>query len=439
MQLDLSYHHDFLKPEFRNTKFRATMPREFLLESHSDLLRVIQRFFTCEGRFNRVYQYHIRILMHFTGKKPLNLPYYLFISLGRMDDRVQLRKEQGDASLFHFSLIKLLVLEELRKRNRDWESFLNSSSIAVDSLGIPQSLRNAPSSVERTATSIPESFVKKREKETEDPVASQQAKKKGKKLQFSPEVTEAPRKPLTKSATKRMHVIHTSQEISETPETFIQPTLSDDRDTSIIELQEQLKKAHFVIAQLQHENRELKKKSLEEYFRKDTSVIGERSTLSTPTGSKTRSKGKAVEQTPEVEEIPKPSVPLTRSSTRKLQHQEEIPAQNQPAEKKDDEGKHTFKRLNKQLREAQNVIFQLREGDREFKMKFAEHLRDYGPAIDKVASMVRRTLPLHRQLKSFYQHNLILRKENKTLKQSLQQVEIGKKGKLDLLAEAAEN
>jgi hypothetical protein len=62
------------------------------------------------------------------------------------------------------------------------------------------------------------------------------------------------------------------------------------------------------------------------------------------------------------------------------------------------------------------VIIQLREGDRKFKMKFAEHLRDREPAIDKPTSMVRRTLPLHRQLKSFYQQNLILRKENKTLK-----------------------
>jgi hypothetical protein len=74
--------------------------------------------------------------MHFTGKKPLNIPYYLFRSLGKMADIVQIRKEQGDASLFHFYLIKLLVLEELRKRNQDWESFLISSSIPVDSLGI---------------------------------------------------------------------------------------------------------------------------------------------------------------------------------------------------------------------------------------------------------------------------------------------------------------
>jgi len=40
-------------------------------------LRVIQRYFTCEGRFDRVYQYHVRLLMHFTGKNPLNFPFDL--------------------------------------------------------------------------------------------------------------------------------------------------------------------------------------------------------------------------------------------------------------------------------------------------------------------------------------------------------------------------
>jgi hypothetical protein len=64
--------------------------------------------------------------MHFTGRKPLNLPYYLFRSLGNMENKVQVTRDQGEPSLFHFSLIKLLVLEDLRKRNRDWEDFVAS-------------------------------------------------------------------------------------------------------------------------------------------------------------------------------------------------------------------------------------------------------------------------------------------------------------------------
>jgi hypothetical protein len=137
MQLDLACYHEFLKPEFRDADFGATIPRELLLENHSNLLRVIQSFFTCEGRFTRVYQYHIRLFMHFTGRKPLNLPYYLYRSLGKMDDRVQVRKDQVEPILFHFSLIKILVLEELGKRNQDWETFSYSSKIATYSFSIP--------------------------------------------------------------------------------------------------------------------------------------------------------------------------------------------------------------------------------------------------------------------------------------------------------------
>jgi hypothetical protein len=83
------------------------------LEPYEKLLRVIQRYFTCEGRFDRVYQYHVRLLMHFTGKSPLNLPFYLYRSLGKMADKVQARADQLKSSLFHFSLVKMLVVEEL--------------------------------------------------------------------------------------------------------------------------------------------------------------------------------------------------------------------------------------------------------------------------------------------------------------------------------------
>jgi hypothetical protein len=146
MPLDLSFYHDFLKPEYKNQNFSATVPREFILEHYGKLLRVVQRYFTCEGRFNRVYQYHIRLLMHFTGKNPLNLPFYLYRSLGKMSDRVQEKTNQIEPSLFHFSLIKLLVLEELRKHNKEWDSFLVSAGIATDIFGNPQDKEDTPSS-----------------------------------------------------------------------------------------------------------------------------------------------------------------------------------------------------------------------------------------------------------------------------------------------------
>ena len=73
-------------------------------------------------------------------------------------------------------------------------------------------------------------------------------------------------------------------------------------------------------------------------------------------------------------------------------------------------------------------------------MQCVELLDDCEPAIDNVIFMVRRNLPLHKQLKNIYQQNSTMRKENRTLKLSLQQLETDNRGKvnLDFLAEAEE-
>jgi hypothetical protein len=54
----------------------------------------------------------------------MNLPFYLFKSNGKMSDRVQDKYKQVDTSVFHSGLIKMLVMEELKKTNTDWENFL---------------------------------------------------------------------------------------------------------------------------------------------------------------------------------------------------------------------------------------------------------------------------------------------------------------------------
>jgi hypothetical protein len=116
MALDSTYCNDYFKPEHHNENLSAGVPRNYMLDHFDKLLHVIQCYFTCEGHFNMVYQYHIRLLMHFTGKKALNLPFYLYRSLGKMSDKVQERSKRVEHSIFHSGLIKLLVLEELRKK-----------------------------------------------------------------------------------------------------------------------------------------------------------------------------------------------------------------------------------------------------------------------------------------------------------------------------------
>lgn len=83
-------------------------------------------YFICECRFNKLYQYHLRLLVNFTAKNVMNLPYYLFKSLGRMAEKVQPKKDNPMFSLFHFPLIKILVMYELEKKKVSWKKFLSS-------------------------------------------------------------------------------------------------------------------------------------------------------------------------------------------------------------------------------------------------------------------------------------------------------------------------
>ena len=54
-----------------------------------DMLNVVQRYITCEGRFATVFKYHLRFLLHLNGESRLNLPYYLLKSLEKMVTRVK--------------------------------------------------------------------------------------------------------------------------------------------------------------------------------------------------------------------------------------------------------------------------------------------------------------------------------------------------------------
>jgi hypothetical protein len=236
MSLKSEFSKDFLKPEYQEDNLSKGVPRNHMLEYFDKMLKVIQRYFTCEGRFNMVYQYHIRLLMHFTGKEPLNLPFYLLRSLGKMSDKVQAKSKQVDTNIFHSGLIKMLVLEELKKTNSDWDAFLVASGFQPDVVNTPQTKRKTPTSVENivhTESSKRRKMVKKDKSsqstdkigegpsqpldEETSPMAecspmetssSKERNLKGKKLVFSPPVAAEsvmPKRPFTRSTT-RQHV-----------------------------------------------------------------------------------------------------------------------------------------------------------------------------------------------------------------------------------------
>ena len=80
---------DYLKPEHVGINMTIGIPRTCLRDNYSKLLIVIQKYFTCEGRFQTIYMYHFKLLLNFIGKNLIDIPFYLFRSLGKMADKVQ--------------------------------------------------------------------------------------------------------------------------------------------------------------------------------------------------------------------------------------------------------------------------------------------------------------------------------------------------------------
>jgi len=84
-----------------------------LEEKWKKLLKVIQVYITCEGRYGRVMMYYFRLINHFTGRNPLNFPHYLHRRLTKMGQKFQAKPEKENSRLFHHGLIKIIVMEEL--------------------------------------------------------------------------------------------------------------------------------------------------------------------------------------------------------------------------------------------------------------------------------------------------------------------------------------
>ena len=71
--LDHSYYEPYLKPRYKDEK-NTIFPFSHLLDRYVPMMKIIMKYFTCEGRFSRLYSYHIRLLMHFTRVRMLHIP-----------------------------------------------------------------------------------------------------------------------------------------------------------------------------------------------------------------------------------------------------------------------------------------------------------------------------------------------------------------------------
>ena len=77
-------------------------------------MKLIIKYFSCEGRFSRLYAYHIRLLMHFTRVRMMNIPYFMYRNIERMMIFVQKKTPaQQHRIIYHYALIKIIVVHQL--------------------------------------------------------------------------------------------------------------------------------------------------------------------------------------------------------------------------------------------------------------------------------------------------------------------------------------
>jgi hypothetical protein len=65
----------YLQPLHKDLTWKKKIPMSYLEPKWQSLLKAIFVYITCEGRYNRVMFYHFKLLNHFTGRSPINLPF----------------------------------------------------------------------------------------------------------------------------------------------------------------------------------------------------------------------------------------------------------------------------------------------------------------------------------------------------------------------------
>ena len=84
------------------------------------------------------------------------------------------------------------------------------------------------------------------------------------------------------------------------------------------------------------------------------------------------------------------------------------------------ESNPTFKRLERQLKDARAENYKLKKENLEARIKSKEMLDLYEKTIDKERCFAKRSIPIHRQLKNVYKHKRACQAEIKRLKEEFQ-------------------
>jgi len=123
--LDFVYFEPYVRPAYIHN-LSGNFPFRFLRGEYAPIMWLIMHYFTCEGRFSRVFAFYIRLLMHFTRVRMMNILVYFFQDIQRM---VFIFQKQTPAqqlrSLCHHGLIQLVAFHQLSQQGIPWADFIS--------------------------------------------------------------------------------------------------------------------------------------------------------------------------------------------------------------------------------------------------------------------------------------------------------------------------
>lgn len=123
-QIDGENYEPYIKAGYLRQLSRF-FPFQYLKDSYAPLMKLIIKYFSYEGQFSRLYAYHIKLLMHFTRVRMMNLPYFMCRNIENMTTLVQQKTPQQQFnSKYHFTLIKIVVMHQLGLQGISWEDFI---------------------------------------------------------------------------------------------------------------------------------------------------------------------------------------------------------------------------------------------------------------------------------------------------------------------------
>ena len=142
--LDFIFFEPYVRPSFVS-HLSGIFPSRFLWAEYVSIMKLIMQYFTCDGRFSLVSTCHIRMLMHFTRVRMMNIPVFFCQDFQRMSSVFQRRTPaQQHRSLCHHGLIQLIVSHQLRQQGISWADFISHEVFTTTSRPQPEPQRGQP-------------------------------------------------------------------------------------------------------------------------------------------------------------------------------------------------------------------------------------------------------------------------------------------------------